>query len=178
MLKCTQLTLLLPALWVLLSPRGEAVDLNLHGNVIAAACTVSMTLAQGQSVSLGELGRSKFQRSGDADPNWHNFSLDLTLCPAGTTRSTVTFTGTPDGVDATLFANTASSGAAATNIAVQLSKQSDNTAILSDGSTMTVNVNTGAGTATFPLAARMKTPTGDVGAGIVNSTVLVDFTYQ
>ncbi|MGL5384395.1 MAG: fimbrial protein [Serratia sp. (in: enterobacteria)] len=173
--------MLLPALAVLPGTQAGAADnssLNINGNVIAAACTVGSDLVAGQAVSLGTLGRTKFQVSGDADSTWHNFSLELTNCPVGTTSSTVTFSGTPDATDATLLANTEAQATAATNMAVQMSKQSDNSAILSNGSTMTVNVDTTTGTASFPLAARMKTPTGNVQAGKVSSTVLVDFTYQ
>ena len=177
MLKRRLLNMLLPALAVLPGTKAEAADVNISGKVIAAACTVSSSLAAGQAVPLGTLGSTSFQSSGDADPTWHPFTLDLTNCPAGTTTSTATFSGTPDVTDDQLFANTEPAASAATNIAVEV-KQSNNSSIVHNGSTMTIEVNATARTASFPLEARMKTPLGNVQAGNVSSTMLVDFTYQ
>ncbi|MBK5143074.1 fimbrial protein [Budviciaceae bacterium BWR-B9] len=141
----------------------------------ASACTVNPILAAGQEVNLGTQGRTKFQAANDAGA-WENFTLNLTNCPAGTTQSTVTFSGTPDGTNSTLFANTEPAASAATHMAVQMVKEADHNAILSNNSTMTVNIS--AGSATFPLAARLYTPLGEAGAGKVSSSVLVGFTYQ
>lgn len=160
------------------SVNAADTTITIGGKVISATCTVGTTLAAGQLVELGTLGSNNLQKAGDADPAWHNFSLELTNCPTGITSSTVTFSGTPDNYDSTLFANTEPQSSAAENVAVEMSKQSDNSTILSNNSQMTVNINTLAGTASFPLAARMKTPTGGVHAGHVSSTVLVDFIYQ
>lgn len=157
---------------------ANAATLTLSARIIAGSCTVNPVLAAGQQQSLGSLLKSGLTESGDADPVWHNFSLELTGCPPTTTSSTVKFTGTPDSNDGTLFANTAPAGSAAQNVAVEMSKQSNNSDILSNGSTMTVKVETTNGTASFPLAARMKTPTGNVGQGDVAAIVQVEFTYQ
>ncbi|MNC69949.1 hypothetical protein D3C75_1206990 [compost metagenome] len=59
-----------------------------------------------------------------------------------------------------------------------MAKDADHSAVLSNGNTMTVNVDGATNTATFPLAARLYTPAGNVGAGLVSSNVLVNFTYQ
>lgn len=171
-------TFILAVLALTLLAQVKAVNLDIIGLVVAAPCTVSPVLEAGQSVSLGSLSSSKFKNPGDADTTWHNFSLELTNCPGGTTQSTVTFSGTADANDATLFANTEPPASAAPNMAVQVSQQSNNSVIVSNGSTMTVNVNTQNGTASFPLAARMKTPKGNTQAGNVTSTMLVSFTYQ
>ncbi|QBH97632.1 type 1 fimbrial protein [Limnobaculum zhutongyuii] len=149
----------------------HAADVNISGKVIAAACTVSPILIAGQEVSLGNMGRSLFQNANDTG-TWISFSLDLTNCPAGTTKSTVTFNGTPDSTDNTLFANTEPAGSAASHMA----KDADRSVVLSNNSTMTVNVD--AGTVTFPLAARLYTPLGAAEPGQVSSSVLVNFTYQ
>lgn len=171
------LNMLLSALAVLPGAKVEAADVTITGKVIASSCTVSPVLVAGQEVNLGTLGRTKFQFANDTG-DWKSFSLNLTNCPAGTSQTTVTFTGTPDGNDATLFANTEPAATAASNMAVQMVKDADHSAVLSTGSTMTVNVDTLTGTATFPLAARMYTPSGGAQAGNVTSSVLVNFTYQ
>lgn len=178
MLKLTfLLNMLLPTLAVLPGMQARAADVTITGKVTSAACTVSPILVGGQEVDLGTLGRTRFQHANDAG-DWKSFSLNLINCPAGTSKSTVTFTGTPDGIDSTLFANTEPVATAAPSMAVQMATDADHSAVLSNGSSLTVNVDTLAGTATFPLAARLYTPLGGVQAGQVSSSVLVNFTYQ
>lgn len=171
------LNMLLPALAVLPGMKAQAADVTVTGKVTTAACTVNPILVGGQAIDLGTLGRTRFQNANDAG-DWTSFTLNLTDCPAGTRQSTVTFTGTPDSIDTTLFANTEPLATAALSMAVQMAKEVDHSAVLSSGSTMTVTVDTLAGTATFPLAARLYTPSGGVQAGQVSSSVLVNFTYQ
>ncbi|HBT4792456.1 TPA: type 1 fimbrial protein [Klebsiella quasipneumoniae subsp. similipneumoniae] len=160
------------------SVSSNTITLNISGKILTGTCTVSPVLIAGQQVPLGSLERSKFKSPGAADPNWHNFSLELTNCSAGITTSTVTFSGAEDSNDRLLFANTEPELSAAKNMAVQISRQDNNNEILSNGSSMTVNVNNQNGTASFPLAARMITPVGNATAGEVSSLVLVTFTYQ
>lgn len=162
---------------VLSAESAMAANVNITGKVIAATCSVSTSLTSGQQVDLGTLGRTKFQFANDAG-EWQSFSLQLNNCPEGTKRSTVTFTGTPDDNDATLFANTEPETSAAKNIAIEMAKDADRSVVLSNNSTMTVDVDTASKSATFPLAARMYTSVGGVQPGNVTSTVLVNFTYQ
>lgn len=171
------INMLLPALAFQPGTKVEAADVTITGRVMAASCTVSPVLAGGQEVDLGTLGRTRLQNAGEAG-DWKSFSLNLSNCPAGTGQSTVTFTGTPEGAGGMLFANTEPAATAASNIAVQIAKDTDHNAVLSNGSVMTVNVDTLTRTATFPLAARLYTPSGGVQAGQVSSSVLVNFTYQ
>lgn len=171
------LNMLFVALAVLPGTKAEAADVTVTGKVIASSCTVSSSLAGGQDVNLGTLGRVRFQNANDTG-DWRSFSLNLTNCPAGTSQATATFTGTPDGTNTTLFANSEPMATAAPNMAVQMVKDTDHSAVLSNASTMTVNIDTLAGTATFPLAARLYTPVGGAQAGQVSSSVLVNFTYQ
>ncbi|BCG10329.1 fimbrial protein [Buttiauxella agrestis] len=171
------LNMLLPALAALPGTAAKAADVTITGRVIAASCTVNPMLAGGQEVDLGTLGRTHFQNAGDTG-DWKSFSLNLTNCPAGTSQSTVTFSGTPTGTGGSLFANTEPVSTAAVNMAIQMAKDADHSAVLSNGNSMTVDVDDVARTATFPLAARLYTDVGSVGAGRVSSSVLVNFTYQ
>lgn len=157
--------------------RAADTTISVSGKVVAASCTVSSELQSGQEVDLGTVGRTHFLHANDAG-NWQNFSLKLADCAASTSKATVTFTGTPDGTDSTLFANTESTETAATNMAVQIAKESDHSAVLSNASTMTIDIDSSSQTATFPLAARLYTPTGNVSPGNVSSSVVVNFTYQ
>lgn len=158
---------------------AQAVDstITITGKVTANPCTVSTVLASGQTVDLGTQGRVRLQQASDLG-EWKSFALNLTNCPLITKQATVTFSGKPDGTNATLFANTAPTAVAASGIAVQMAKDTDHSALLSAGSTMTVDIDSLTRTATFPLAARMYASTGEVQAGQVSSSVLVNFTYQ
>jgi minor fimbrial subunit len=171
------LNMLLSALAVLPGTKAQATDVTITGKVIASSCTVSPVLAAGQTVDLGTLGRTHFQAANDAG-TWTSFALNLTNCPAGTTSVKATFTGTPDGTNSNLYANTEPAATAAPNMAVQMADDANRSTVLSTGSVMSVTVDTLTGTATFPLAARLYTPTGGAQAGQVSSSVLVNFTYQ
>lgn len=178
MLKRYLLNMLLPALVVLPGTTALAADtasVKVTGKVVASACTVDTGLGSGKTVDLGTLGRTKFQFAGNAG-EWADFSLNLTDCPQGTTRSIVTFTGDADGDDATLFANTEPGSGAASNVAIQLTKGDDHNAVLSNNSTLEAAVDTGRNII-FPLSARLITPTGGTQPGKVSGTVMVNFAY-
>ncbi|WP_431224007.1 fimbrial protein [Serratia sp. L9] len=171
------LNILLSIFAVLSGTKAGAADVIITGKVTAASCTVSHVLVGGQGVNLGTLGRTQFQHANDTG-DWKNFSLDLTNCPTGTSQVTAVFTGTASGPGGTLFANTEPVATAASNMAVQMAKDTNPGSVLSNGSTMTANVDRTTGIATFPLMARLYTPLGSVQAGQVSSSVLVNFTYQ
>ena len=156
---------------------AQAVDFTISGKVVATPCSVETNLASGKSIDLGTLGRTRFQAAGNAG-DWQDFVLNLTGCPIGTSQVTTTFTGTPDSNDATLFANTEPAVTAATNIAIQMAQAGNTRSVLSNNSSMTINVDNTTRSAVFPLAARMYTPTGGTQAGLVSGTVLISFTYQ
>ncbi|MBW7981904.1 fimbrial protein [Enterobacillus tribolii] len=179
MIKINPVSLLAASALTLLLCTGAQADatLNFSGKLVAPACTVGSTLAAGQNVDLGSTGRVQLQHANQAG-EWQEFDLVLTNCPTGTTKSTVTFTGTPDGVNDTLFANAEPTDTAATHVAVQMAERGNLSNVLSNGSTLEKNVDSTAKTVTFPLAARLYTPDGGARAGKVKATVLVNFTYQ
>ncbi|HGM5492470.1 TPA: fimbrial protein [Serratia fonticola] len=179
MFKHTYLYVLFPVLAIFPGTRLMAADpaINLTGRVIAAACTVETGLASGKTVELGTVRRTALQHPGDAGA-WNAFTLNLLNCPVGTTKTTVTFTGTPDGDDSTLFANTEPAPGAAQSVAVQMAQDSDRSRIISNSDTLTVNIDAGTHTASFPLAARLYASADNVQAGRVSSTVLVNFSYE
>lgn len=178
MLKRHLLTMLLSGLAIFPGTEVMAIDayMLVKGKVVASACTVETGLAGGKTVDLGTFGRTKFKHSGEAG-DWVDFTLNLSNCPPGTTKSTVTFTGNPDSDDATLFANSEPTESAATHIAIQMTKGNDRNAILSNNSSWEASVDSGRNIV-FPLSARMITPAGSVRAGQVSGSVMVNFTYQ
>lgn len=155
--------------------KSATTNINLDGKITAAACTVETKLANGLNINLGKTLYTSMQNSGDGGA-WSDFSLNLTSCPRGTNRSTMTLSGIVDNDDSSLFINTATGESAATNVAVQLANQTNRSQILSNNSQVTVAINNNQ--ASFPLSARMYTPSGGVTPGLVKTTVLVNFTYQ
>lgn len=176
MLRWTLLNLM-TALVVLPCTMANAMDssVNIKGKVVAAACSITSNLVSGQEVNLGSMPNINMQTAGQAG-EWKSFVLLLNDCPPGTSKSTVTFTGVINTDDATLFANTEPTGTAAKKVGVQMAKDDDHSTILSNRSSMTVDVGIDQ-KAVFPLAARLYS-TGQARAGKVSSTVLVNFTYQ
>lgn len=171
------ISLLLPGLLLATSAHADKVTLNLSARISAAPCTVSPVLVAGQPVSLGILSSADFQSSGSVAPDWNDFTLELSNCPPGTSRVTAKFGGTRDRYEPALFANTASVDPAS-NMAVQVSKQSNHSELISHNSLMIANVDAATGSAAFPLSARMKSPLGKAVRGTVSTVMTVDFTYQ
>lgn len=155
---------------------ADPVLINVTGKLITAACTVDSSLSGGHTIDLGTSGRTDFLHAGETG-EWKRFTLNLFNCPANTLSTTATFSGTPDSNDNLLFANNSPSLTAAKNIAVQVVKDDERNVTVSNNSTLTVSVDSNHN-ATFPLAARLITPTGEVRPGTIMSTVLVNFTYQ
>lgn len=154
---------------------SATTNINLDGKITTTACTVETKLANGLNINLGKTLYTSMQNSGDVGI-WNDFSLNLTSCPKGTNKSTMTLSGIVDNDDSSLFINTATGESAATNVAVQLANQLNRSQTLSNNSQLTVTIINNQ--ASFPLSARISTPSGGVTPGLVKSTVLVNFTYQ
>lgn len=146
-------------------------SLTLTGNVVASPCTVD-TDTVNKSVDLGSLQRRDLQTAGEAG-DWHDFDLMLTQCPAGTTKVTVTLSGTPDPQDATAWSNSGTSG----NMALRIASR-DRSQTVAPGDWLAQNVNISTRSVSFPLSARMFTPQGNATAGTFKSVMSVDFTWQ
>lgn len=151
--------------------QADPIQVNITGKVKASPCTVD-TISVNQTVDFGQVQNNHLQTAGEAS-DWQPFEVKLINCPTSTTVATVTFTGTPSTEDATLYANAGT----ASNVAVQMAQDSDKTLIQGNGSTMNANVDA-QNFATYNLAARLMTPSGNAGAGTISSVVLMTFTYQ
>lgn len=145
--------------------------LNLSGTVVASPCTIDTDTVD-KLVQFQSLQRMDLVTAG-AGGEWQDFALQLSNCPMGTQQVTVTFLGAADDDDTTAWKNNGT----ATQVALRLTNNLHST-IYSKGSTQQVNVDTLTGKATFPLSARIFTPTGNAGAGTFRSVVNLDFTWQ
>ncbi|WP_407438867.1 fimbrial protein [Lelliottia sp.] len=151
---------------------ANATDLNISGKVVASPCTVD-TASVSKEVELPRLQAHSLADAGTGG-EWVDFNLDLNNCPVSTSQATATFSGTPDANDSTAYKNTGT----ASNVALQLSAKDDADTLYANGSNMKADINSSTHSATFPLSARMYSPTGGVTQGTFISVVNISFTYQ
>lgn len=145
--------------------------ITVTGQVVASPCTVDANTVT-QTIDLGQDTKQHLLAAGDGG-EWADFDLKVTNCPAGTSSVTAKLTGTADSQDSSAWKNSGTSG----NIALRVTSR-DHNAIYSVNSAVQVKVDTATRSATFPLSARMFTPTGNATAGTFLSVMSVDFTYQ
>jgi minor fimbrial subunit len=145
----------------------SAVEVNISGKVTASPCTVDASI--NQTVDFGDVQASTLQTAGSGSP-WKAFSLTLSQCPATTTKATVTFSGTPDALEATAFSQNGTAG----GVALQLNSGS---VALADKSSLTAVVDP-THNVTFPLTARIYSPKGKSSTGTFRSMVQANLSYQ
>ena len=152
---------------------ADTVNINVTGKVIASPCTTLNGNSNALNVDLGQDIQAYSLEAAGSGSTLTKFDLPVTGCPASTTNVKVTFTGTPDGTDATMWANNAADAAA--NTAVELSEQTSGD-ILSNNSSLTGAVEDGS--TTFKLQARVYSTAGKVMPGDVSSAIVASFEYQ
>ncbi|EBD5744686.1 type 1 fimbrial protein [Salmonella enterica] len=163
---------LLPALSCIWIATASAADIQLSGTVVASACTID-TGTRDQTVTFKQAIAANYDKVGDTS-EWQDLELTLSNCPASTTQVIALFSGDADDDDITKFANTQGS---ASGMALQIMTR-DHLTEISPADELAVNVDIDSHRATFPLSARMYTPTGNVTAGEFNTIVQLTFTYQ
>lgn len=145
-------------------------NINITGVVVAAPCTV--TSPADIPVDLGQNIQSSSLATAGSASTWTPFQITLGNCPVGTTKATITFSGTPDKDNpADQYKNTGT----ATNVAVQL--QSSDGDQFGNGKSFT-GVILSDHTYTYDLKARAYTNAGNVTPGTVSAVVVASFTYQ
>ena len=148
---------------------ADPVKINITGNVIASPCVVNNSVSD-LNVDLGKTIQSSTLAVAGSGTTPVPFNLALTACPAGTANVKVTFTGTADTTQTTMYKNTGT----ATPLAVELSSGST---ILGNNGTLTQTVKTDK-TVTYALSARAVTAAGSVTPGSINAVVQANFTYN
>lgn len=152
---------------------ADTVNINVSGRVIATPCKTLNDSNNALDVDLGHSILADTLKDAGSGSEMKAFDLPVTGCPDSTTNVKVTFTGTPDASDATLWSNSAAQPAA--NTAVELSQQDTGT-ILSNNSSLTGAVE--GGNTTFKLQARVYSKAGKVMPGDVSSAIVASFEYQ
>lgn len=148
---------------------ADPVDINITGNVVASPCVVNNSVSD-LNVDLGKTIQAATLEVAGSGTTPVPFNLALTSCPAGTANVKVTFTGTADTTQTTMYKNTGT----ATPLAVELSSGST---ILGNNGTLTQTVQTDK-TVTYALSARAVTAAGSVTPGSINAVVQANFTYN
>ncbi len=150
---------------------ADSVDINITGKVLSTPCSVD-TSSVSKEVNFGQLHGADLKNSGSTSA-WQSFQIKLNNCPALINKATVTFNGNPSGVDPTLFVNEGT----ATNVAVQMAEDGNKSVVLSNNSSMTVDVDA-QHSATYALAGRVYSVNSNAGGGTISSVVQMNFTYQ
>ncbi|WP_336220216.1 fimbrial protein [Citrobacter amalonaticus] len=149
---------------------ADPVTLYIMGNVVASPCQISSDSVT-KSVDLGQNLQASDLSTAGSSTAWVNFNINLTSCPAGTTKATMTMHGSADTNNpADMYASTGT----ANNIAVQLQSQAGD--LLGDGKSITGNIANNA--YSYALRARAYTKNGGVTPGTIISTVTATFVYQ
>jgi len=149
---------------------GGNIIVNFTGTVSDATCEIQ-TDSQNPEVNLGELYNKDLEEAGSAS-EWVSFNITLFNCPPALKTVSATFSGTPDGKDASLYKSTGD----ASNVAVELQDQNTQS-VLGNGTVDAVNISS-SGNAVFNLQARAKTVTGNVTAGTIDSLIEMTYTYN
>ncbi|MBK5143073.1 type 1 fimbrial protein [Budviciaceae bacterium BWR-B9] len=152
---------------------ADQVTINITGKVTAAACTIDNSGTY--NVIMPDVTAATLSTAntyGEAT----TFNVTLSNCPPGTTSVTAKFSGTPDSLDATKYANTTGPGYA-TNVSVRLQNHSGSVTDKGNNSTMTVNVDASR-KATFDLDARPYSTSGGATVGNIRTVAMMDFTYN
>ncbi|MFO6296917.1 fimbrial protein [Rahnella selenatireducens] len=156
------LSLVLSTMLLLSMQHAMAADstINITGTVIASPCTVVAV----KDVDLGTtIDASKLATAGTAS-NFISFNLDMTNCPASTTKATATFTGPVSHVD--YYAN--ATGSAKHAIVELVSNYSSTN--MGNGKIFSTAIDAGTHAGTFGLKARIRND-GD-GSAVTPGTVI------
>lgn len=146
--------------------------MNITGNIKASPCAVNSP-GGGIQVELGNnIQATTLNTAGMGSP-WVGFPISVTGCPAATTAVTMTLSGTQDGTETSMFANTGT----ATNAQIQLQNVSDSRT-LGNGATVVQPVDVSSHSTTFNLQARAYTSQGGVMPGTLVGVVVATFVYQ
>lgn len=149
---------------------ADPVTLNITGNIIASPCQISSDSVT-INVDLGQDIQASSLSAAGSSTTWKPININLTSCPAGTTKAIMTMHGTADTAQpADLYKNTGS----AQNVAVQLQSVAGD--LLGDGKSITGNISSGA--YTFPLQARAFSKSGNAGLGTISAVVTATFVYN
>lgn len=152
---------------------ADAGTINFKGNVVAAACDITVDGTSSADVALGDWPTSTFKNTGDKSSP-QPFTLAVSNCNSGTYQ--FAFTGTADTTNTNLF-----KVSAATGVGIGIASADGTTAVninttassTSNASLTTTGASAGAATGTLNLQAFYQATGATVAAGAANATARV-----
>ena len=154
----------------MLAHAADPVTLNITGNIIASPCQISSDSVT-KAIDLGQNIQASSLQAAGASSAWVPFTINLTSCPAGTTKAIMTMHGAADPArPADLYLSTGT----ATNVSVQLQMQSGEP--MGDGKSYTGNISSNA--YSYNMQARAYSVSGGATPGTISSVVTATFVYQ
>jgi minor fimbrial subunit len=160
-------SLLLSTVVLASAPAG---NVTITANVVASPCIIASDTLK-KDVVLGHFFTSSLKHAADVT-DWVPFTLNLEGCPATTTQVVVYFKGEPDTIEPSFFRNVGSSE----HIAIEVN---DSLGVLvSNGTSLTVDVDKNQHTAKVDLMGRMITPEGNASAGTVKGILELSFNFK
>ncbi|MCL6720426.1 type 1 fimbrial protein [Klebsiella sp. T2.Ur] len=79
----------------MLAHAADPVTLNITGNIIASPCQISSDSIT-KAIDLGQNIQASSLQAAGASSTWVPFTINLTSCPAGTTKAIMTMHGAAD----------------------------------------------------------------------------------
>ena len=148
------------------------------GQFVNAACAVSTDTAD-QTIDLGQYRTASITAAGQTTTNIP-FNIKLVNCDTSVaTTAAITFTGTPDEDNSTLFAvnSGGTNSTAASGVGIQLLDSASND-LPPDGTTYSMTKTLTDGDNTIPFTARYKSTAATVTAGQADADATFVIQYQ
>jgi len=150
---------------------SNSVNIDITGTVIASPCVVNGDQPS-LEVNIGDTIQADSLSAAGSASDWKDFTLALTSCPASTSSFSVTFSGSQDASDDTMYMNTGT----ATNLKLELTTQDGATTLGNNTSIDNVVIPAGH---SYDLDLRTRAVSkGNVMPGTIVGQVQATFTYQ
>jgi len=146
-------------------------QLNITGTIKASPCKVDVP-AGGVNVDLGQSIMAATLSEAGSATDWKPISIEVSECPATTSKVTMTMNGTADTTESDMYQN------AGTAEKVQIQLQSTAGTALGNASTMVQDIETAKNGTTFNMQARAYSSQGKATPGSILGVVQLTFAYQ
>ncbi|AMX05510.1 fimbrial protein [Enterobacter asburiae] len=155
-----------------ISAHADDGKINFIGKITDDACTVTNTVSNPLSVTLGTVSSKAFDGSDTAAPT--DFKIELTSCPDSAKTAAVKFDGTAANNDSTALQLTQEDGVA-TGVGIQIT-DAKNTVVPLHAASSSYDLKTGANSLAF--TARYLKVGSAVTSGPANSTTNFTIVYN
>lgn len=175
-MKMKNVFLLLSGACISLPSISNAIDstMTMTATVVASPCTVSSdSVTKTIALDSGNGFQAKDLQEPESATEWVKFDLTVQDCPAGTSKSTITFSGTADETHPeSMYINSGT----AENVAVELQSH-DGAYMFGNGKSYQGSILSDR-TYVFRMRSRAFTANGGVTPGTIQAVVTANFTYQ